>query len=47
VPAMIPRLKAIVSALALEQCRALARRALDLEDAAAVRASLKLPGDAS
>jgi phosphocarrier protein FPr/phosphocarrier protein len=47
VPAMIPRLKAIVSSLTLERCRDLSRRALDLEDAAAVRALLKVPGDAS
>jgi phosphoenolpyruvate-protein phosphotransferase len=47
VPAMIPRLKAIVSSLTLAQCRDLSRRALDLEDAAAVRAVLKVPGDVS
>jgi hypothetical protein len=44
---MIPRLKSIVSSLTLERCRDLARRALDLEDVAAVRALLKIPGDAS
>lgn len=47
VPAMIPRLKSIVGALTLNGSRDVARRALDLEDAAAVRASLKSPGDAS
>jgi phosphoenolpyruvate-protein kinase (PTS system EI component) len=44
---MIPRLKAIVSALTLERCRDLSRRALDLEDAGSVRELLKIPGDAS
>jgi phosphocarrier protein FPr/phosphocarrier protein len=47
VPAMIPRLKAIVSSLTLERCRDLSRRALDLEDVASVRELLKVPGDAS
>ncbi len=47
VPAMIPRLKAIVSALTLARARELARRALDLEDAAAVRALMNTAGDVS
>jgi phosphocarrier protein FPr/phosphocarrier protein len=47
VPAMIPRLKAIVGALTMKDSRELARRALDLEDATAVRALLKVSGDVS
>ena len=47
VPAMFPRLKAIVSSLTRDRSRELARRALDLEDAAAVRAMMNTPGDAS
>ncbi len=43
VPAMIPQLKALVSQSTLEDCRALARRALELESAAAVRASIGVP----
>jgi phosphoenolpyruvate-protein phosphotransferase len=38
VPAMIPRLKSCIAALTLEGCRSLARQALDLESAPAVRA---------
>ena len=38
VPAMIPRLKALVKARTLDECRGLAQRALALENAAAVRA---------
>jgi phosphoenolpyruvate-protein phosphotransferase len=38
VPAMIPRLKSCIAGLTLEGCRSLARQALDLESAAAVRA---------
>ena len=38
VPAVIPQLKARIAGLSLAECRALARRALDLPSAAAVRA---------
>jgi phosphoenolpyruvate-protein phosphotransferase len=38
VPAMIPRIKARIATLTLEGCRSLARQALDLESAPAVRA---------
>jgi multiphosphoryl transfer protein len=38
VPAMIPRLKARIATLKLEGCRSLARQALDLDSAPAVRA---------
>jgi phosphoenolpyruvate-protein phosphotransferase len=38
VPAMIPRIKARIATLTLEDCRSLARQALDLESATAVRA---------
>jgi multiphosphoryl transfer protein len=38
VPAMIPRIKARIATLTLEGCRSLARQALDLESATAVRA---------
>jgi len=38
VPSFIPRLKALIRGLRLEDCRALARRALDLATAAEVRA---------
>jgi phosphocarrier protein FPr/phosphocarrier protein len=45
VPAMIPRLKAVVSSITLNRSRELARRALELEDAAAVRASMSILGE--
>jgi phosphocarrier protein FPr/phosphocarrier protein len=45
VPAMIPRLKAVVGSITLNRSRELARRALDLEDAAAVRASMNTSGE--
>jgi phosphoenolpyruvate-protein kinase (PTS system EI component) len=38
VPSFIPRLKALIRGLRLEDCRALARRAQDLATAAEVRA---------
>jgi multiphosphoryl transfer protein len=38
VPAMIPRIKARIATLTLKGCRSLARQALDLESAPAVRA---------
>ena len=40
VPSMIPEIKATLRALRLDDCRALARRALDASSAAAVRALL-------
>jgi phosphoenolpyruvate-protein kinase (PTS system EI component) len=41
VPSFIPRLKALVRGLALEDCRSLARRAQELTTAAEVRALVK------
>jgi phosphoenolpyruvate-protein kinase (PTS system EI component) len=41
VPGQIPRLKALIRTLALEQCRDWARRALGLSTAAEVRALVK------
>jgi phosphoenolpyruvate-protein kinase (PTS system EI component) len=41
VPAVIPQLKARIAAVSLDECRALAQRALQAEDAAAVRELLR------
>jgi phosphoenolpyruvate-protein kinase (PTS system EI component) len=38
VPAVIPRLKARIASVSLNECRALAQQALEQESAAAVRA---------
>jgi phosphocarrier protein FPr/phosphocarrier protein len=40
VPSMIPQLKQLIASMTLEQCRVLAQRALQLESAEAVRASM-------
>jgi phosphoenolpyruvate-protein phosphotransferase len=45
VPAMVPRIKSVVGALRLEQCREFAQRALALDTAVAVR-QLSIPGAA-
>jgi phosphocarrier protein FPr/phosphocarrier protein len=44
VPAVIPRLKAFIGTLTLDACRSLARRALEQESAADVRALVKSAG---
>ena len=41
VPTLIPQLKALIRALTLDACRALAQRALALETAAQVRALVR------
>jgi multiphosphoryl transfer protein len=43
VPGQVPRLKALIRDLTLDRCRALAQRALELSDAAAVRALMRNP----